>query len=920
VELREETAKYVRGRPVPAAPPPAGAPTASVIIRVGADVARARLALEAVLANTGDRPYEVIVVDAASDGATREYVEIVAARNRHVRVLGDHGEALAVARGDIVVLLDDGTIIAPGWLEGLAEHLGDPTVGLVSPATNRSLGGAHGQIAYGTYGEMVRLARRRREELTCRVTEVEAVDLSCVAFRRDLLDEVGPLVEHGSAAIETIEDDFARRVRAAGHRVVRAEDVFAHRLGGATLGIVPGRPEVPTSEVVSLPDDAVAAVDRVWSSRPPSWMQRAGKETGPGAVGDEERRAVAVAAPGAAAVTSSGDHPRLALAGPPPEARTAEPTAPVDDAAPEGSPTLAPPPASQPADADGEAPAETPKRPADEGGGGSRRLSPATLLYIAAACISAGLLVYWTSKQTFLVDEWSFLLDRRGFSAGTFFDPHNEHIVVIPVAIYKLLLAAFGMTSAVPFHVTAIAIFIATVSVVFVALRRLISDWLALACVLPLLFFGSASESLLLTFQLSFSLSLCFGVGALLALQWPGLRHRDAITCLLLVLSILSVSLGLAFALAVGAWLLVTPGGRRRLWVPLVPLAVYGLWWLGWGHTAESTVSLQSIVTTPSYVLDGLATSLASLLGLTAGATDTNPGALDWGRPLLVAAAAIAAWRAWQLRKEPDYAWTRPLLVGVVVLALSFWTVAGVNGFVLRPAFASRYQLAGASFLLLIAAVLAGRRRLSRTALVAVFAVAVLSTAANLWLLHDEWKKQVDLSRLQRAALTALDVERDRVSPSFEINAADTNIPFADIVRAGPYFDASDAYGSPAYSLSELASAPEYAREAADRTVARELGIAPEPSGPQRSTACRTAKLGAAPVVGDVPPGGATFWVEPGSSASLTLGRFASGYPVDLGELRNGTSKMSIPSDAVGQPWRFQLLGAGPVRVCALRD
>jgi hypothetical protein len=200
-----------------------------------------------------------------------------------------------------------------------------------------------------------------------------------------------------------------------------------------------------------------------------------------------------------------------------------------------------------------------------------------------------------------------------------------------------------------------------------------------------------------------------------------------------------------------------------------------------------------------------------------------------------------------------------------------------------------------------------------------VFAVAVLSTAANLWLLHDEWKKQVDISRLQRAALTALEIERGRVSPSFAVNSADTNIPFAGIVRAGPYFAASDAYGSPAYSLPELASAPEYARAAADRTVARELGVAREPSGPQGLSACRTARLEGTPVTGDVPPGGATLWVEPGSSASLALGRFASGYPVDLGELPNGTSKVSIPSDAVGQPWRFQLQGAGPVRVCGLR-
>jgi hypothetical protein len=929
VELREETAKYVRGRPVPAAPPPAGAPTASVVLRVGADVAHARLALEAVLANTPGRPYEVIVVDAVSDDATREYVEVLAARNRHVRVVGDHDEALAAARADILVLLDDGTIVGPDWLEGLAEHLEDPTVGLVSPATNWSRGGAQGQIAYGTYGEMIGLARRRRQELRGRVTELEAADPSCVALRNDLLDESGP-----------IDGDYVRHVRALGRKVVRAEDAFAHRFARPALEIVGGGPRAPTRELpvreagsrepVGLAQVAVAAVDEAWSRRPPSWTPRRDGNNGHSAAVDRDagaeensltpRRAVAVAAvSGVDPGTSAARHPWLALAEAPPAARAPQPTAPVEDAPAEAPPPLAEPPPTERTDGDREVAEPIQTKPADDGEGGSRRPSPATLLFIAAACASAGLLLYLTSKQSFMLDEWSFILDRRGFSADVFFDPHNEHIVVIPVAVYKLLLAVFGLGSALPFHVTAIAIFIATVTVVFVALRRLIGEWLALACVLPLFVFGSASESLLLTFQLSFSLSLCFGVAALLALQSERLRHRDAVTCLLLVLSILSVSLGLAFALAVGAWLLVTPGGRRRLWIPAVPLAMYGLWWLGWGHDANSTVTLHNIAASPSYILDGLAGSLTSLLGLTAGGTRFDPAHLDWGRPLLVGAAAIAFLRVWWLRRDPDAASTRRLLVGVGALALAFWALAAFNAAgTLRPPTAPRYELAGAAFLLLIAAGLCGRRRLSPAAWAIVFGVSLIAAATNLYLLHSRWEGLVHLSDFQRAALTALELERDRVPPDFQVRTADTGIPFAEIVSAGPYLHASDEYGSPAYNLPELWSAPSGARDAADRTVASALGIAPVP-GRERTSACQTAKLTETPMTGDLPPGGATFWVKPGSTASLALARFATHYPVDFGELPSGTSVVRVPTDPVAAPWRFQLQGSGPVQICALR-
>jgi hypothetical protein len=536
--------------------------------------------------------------------------------------------------------------------------------------------------------------------------------------------------------------------------------------------------------------------------------------------------------------------------------------------------------------------------------------SPATLLYAAAALASAGLLIYWTSKQSFLYDEWSFILDRRGFSADVFLDPHNDHIVVIPVAIYKILLAVFGLDSPAPFQVTAVAIFIGSVTVVFFTLRRMIGEWLALACALPLLVFGSGFESLLMPFQLSFSLSLGLGVAAFGA-------RRDLTACLLLVLSVLSVSLGVAFALGYGAWLLVTPGGLRRIWVALVPLGVYGLWWLGWGHTAESAVTAESIASTPSYVLDGLSSSLASLLGLTVERTDLDLGSLDWGRPLLVLAAVIVIWRAWRLRADRGNAPVLRLLLGVAVLAVAFWALAGFNSVGgLRPATAARYQFAGAVFVLLIAAVACGRVRLSREALAVAFAVALVSAGANLYTLHSEWKSLVDQSRQQRASLTGLQLERDRVSPSYELRSADTGLAFAEIIQAGPYFSAVDKYGSPAYSLGDLVSAPEAARESADRVAANAAGIELVPAS-QAPGPCTTTELGPTPVSGDIPAGGVSFVRRQGGSADLALGRFADGYPVDLGPLPNGASTLQIPADAATEPWRFQLDGDGAIEVCA---
>src|SRR5919206_983508 len=80
----------------------------------------------------------------------------------------------------------------------------------------------------------------------------------------------------------------------------------------------------------------------------------------------------------------------------------------------------------------------------------ARRGVPAVPLVCLAAAVacSVSLLLIYQHDLTFRDDEWYFLLGRRGFNAGAFFDPNNDHIALALALIYKPLLALFGMTSA----------------------------------------------------------------------------------------------------------------------------------------------------------------------------------------------------------------------------------------------------------------------------------------------------------------------------------------------------------------------------------------------------------------------------------------------------------------------------------------
>ena len=540
---------------------------------------------------------------------------------------------------------------------------------------------------------------------------------------------------------------------------------------------------------------------------------------------------------------------------------------------------------------------------------------------LAAAVVASGaILIALGSHLVFRLDEWDLLLNRRGLSAGVFLDPHNDHITIVPVAIYKVLLEVFGMSSAVPFNVVSTLVFLASAVLLFALVRRRIGDWAALIATVAILFLGSAWEDLLSAFQVGYFGSIAAGLGAMLALDRRD-RLGDRLACVLIVVATSFSELGIPFAIAA---LLDVALDRRssldRLYVPLVPIALYGLWWLGWGHTAHTSLTLHNVAIAPQYALDQASSGLAGLLGLAGAApgAPTGPSPLDWGRALLLVAGGLGALRLYRLGRVPRGVWV------ALGLGASFWLLTGLNQNVFRPPTSGRYLYPSAVFIVVIASELLSGLGIRRVALVVAAIVAAAAVASNLSALESGYRSQHDVSDLVRTDLAALEVARPAVVPGFVLDTRISGL-WLQPVNASAYFSAVDAFGSPAGTPAELAAAPESSRLEADRIVAASEGLRLAPAlaagraGRGAGRACRVVRATAAQTaLLHLGPGAVTVRNDGTTPADVLLGRFADALPVDLGGVApRRSASLTIPADRSTIPWRLGLGGRGAVTVCA---
>ncbi len=190
-------------------------------------------------------PHEVILVDNGSTDKTPEALRVMAVKNQRVRVIfnrenrgfaAGNNQALAIARGDVVVLLNNDTVVTPGWLGRMLEVLKrHPDTGVVGPMSNHVSGPQRvSDVSYTDLAGLPAFAESWAAAHDEQAFEVGRAVGFCLLARREVIERIGGLDERfGSGNFE--DDDFCIRARLAGWRIRIAKDSFVHHTGSQTF-------------------------------------------------------------------------------------------------------------------------------------------------------------------------------------------------------------------------------------------------------------------------------------------------------------------------------------------------------------------------------------------------------------------------------------------------------------------------------------------------------------------------------------------------------------------------------------------------------------------------------------------------------------------------------------------------------------
>ncbi|MGO9874254.1 MAG: hypothetical protein ACLPVY_10685 [Acidimicrobiia bacterium] len=194
----------------------------------------------------------------------------------------------------------------------------------------------------------------------------------------------------------------------------------------------------------------------------------------------------------------------------------------------------------------------------------------------------------WTGRgEWFEHDDWDYLVLRKAGDFGDLVRPHNGHWETIPVLVYRMLWAMFGLTYR-PFQFVSIILsLIGAALFLVVLLRARTRPWIALIFATLLVLFAPAQTNVALKVtSITFvGFAVPLGLTQLLLADHDGPRNRrDWFGLAAGLAAVLCSSVALAMVFVVGVAMMFKRGWRIALFHVLPPTIAFSVWFAAIGH------------------------------------------------------------------------------------------------------------------------------------------------------------------------------------------------------------------------------------------------------------------------------------------------------------------------------------------------
>ncbi|WP_196604833.1 glycosyltransferase [Pectinatus haikarae] len=217
----------------------------SIIILTHNNLDYTKLCIKSIREYTKPELFEIIIVDNASNDGTVEWLK----RQNDIKYIlnvenkgfaGGCNQGIIIAAGTEILLLNNDTIVVPGWLKNLKRALySSSKIGAVGPVTNNSSNWQSIAVDYKAYNwnDIIEFGKKYNSINDSKgwQKKIKLVGF-CMLIKTDAIKKVGLLDERFFPG-NFEDDDYSLRLIQTGYDLLQCNDTFIHHFGSVSFSV-----------------------------------------------------------------------------------------------------------------------------------------------------------------------------------------------------------------------------------------------------------------------------------------------------------------------------------------------------------------------------------------------------------------------------------------------------------------------------------------------------------------------------------------------------------------------------------------------------------------------------------------------------------------------------------------------------------